>query len=123
MSELDYENEHTRAWREIATSYPEVEETPSCTKCAFKARNKGFLYVGADENTYNAMVKLGESLPAARALEAKDGERYRVGSTSWVTITFPHGEAPPEGLMERWIDESFRLQAPRKLLAALDERG
>jgi hypothetical protein len=42
-----------------------------------------------------------------------------VGSAGWVTIKLPADEMPPDGLIERWIDESFRLQAPKAVLGQL----
>jgi hypothetical protein len=40
-----------------------------------------------------------------------------------MTIVLDHKKSPPAGLFERWIDESYRLIAPKKLVAVLDENG
>lgn len=107
--------------RKIALGYPEVEEGTSCDKSAFKARNKTFLFLGTDGTSYNVMLKLKASLPEATRLSAESPEHYVVGVHGWVTITFQLDESPPPGLLEKWIDESFRLLAPKKLVAMLDE--
>jgi hypothetical protein len=115
-------NEFADAMRAFALLYPEVEEGASCTKKSFKARNKAFLYVGVADGSYNVMLKLRDSQGEASKLALKDG-RYKVGAQGWVTATFRHDEAPPSGLFEAWIDESYRLLVDKKLVATLPERG
>jgi hypothetical protein len=115
-------SEIMQALRRIALGYPEAQEGIACEgtpveKRTIKARNKAFLFLGVD----NAMVKLGESLAEATALATKERHHYKVGAHGWVTATFGD-EPPPPGLLERWIDESYRLLAPKQLLAALPER-
>jgi hypothetical protein len=44
---------------------------------------------------------------------------YGLGKSGWVTATFGPKEAPPLDLLEDWIDESYRAQAPKKLVATL----
>jgi hypothetical protein len=103
--------------------YPDVEEGVSCDKCAFKARNKAFLFVGQNENSYNVMLKLGDSLAEAGGLAAKEPDCYKVGGHGWVTLTLPNEQSPPQGLVERWVEESFRLLAPKQLVARLGDGG
>ena len=103
--------------------YPEVAEEIVCEKAAFKARGKGFLFLGSDDSFCNALLKLGASLPEAARLAAGMPSCYKVGGHNWVTATFRHDRAPPRGLMERWIDESYRLLAPKQLVALLPERA
>ena len=43
-----------------------------------------------------------------------------VGAAGWTTIKLPANKARPRGLFERWIEESYRLQAPKKLVSLLD---
>jgi hypothetical protein len=111
-----------QALRRIAMRFPETQEGVVCQKAAFKAGNKAFFFMGMDDTSYNTMVKLRESLPEATKLAAKDPERYGVGAHGWVSATFAHSESPAGGLFERWIEESYRLLVPKKLLALLPER-
>ena len=111
-----------QALRKIALRYPEAEEGTSCNKAAFKARNKAFLFVGMDDTSYNVMLKLCESLAEAKKLAGTQPDHYGVGGMDWVKVTFNHNESPPASLMEKWIDESYRLLAHKQLVALLPER-
>ena len=111
-----------QAVRKLALGYPEVEESIVCNKAAFKARNKGFVFLGMDDESYNVMLKLDASISEATRL-AKAESWCRVGANGWVTAVFGHKQAPPPGLLERWIDESYRLLAPKQLVAMLAEGG
>lgn len=107
--------------RALALSFPEVVEGDSCVKRSFKARKKGFLYLGENKDGYNVMVKLGPSIEEARDLASARPDTWSVGKGGWAILKFAPSERPPAGLLERWIDESYRLQAPKTLVAALDE--
>jgi predicted DNA-binding protein (MmcQ/YjbR family) len=115
-----FETEFVRSLRDLALSYPGVNEGDSCVNRAFKAGTKGFLYLGEKPDTYRVMVKLEKSLDDAIKLSERDPDHYAVGTTRWVTIVLPHGQQPPPGQLESWIDESYRLQAGKKLLARID---
>ena len=117
--QLDHANDTTRAWRELAMNLPEVVEGSTCVKASYKAGKKAFLYVGAKPDSYNAMVKLADSLPEAEALSEGDPEKYKVGKFGWVTMNFPADEEPPVGLLERWIVESYRLLVPKSIAKQL----
>ena len=116
-------SEPVQVLRKAAMGYPEAQEGIVCSKAAFKARNKAFLFLGTDDISYNILLKLRESLPEATELATAEPKRYGVGVHGWVSATFRRDESPPPGLLERWIDESYRLLAPRKLVALLPERG
>lgn len=105
--------------RALASKLPQVEEGTSCAKAAFKAGKKSFLFVGEADGTCEVMVKLAGSLKEAEHLAAKEPECYKVGVHGWVTCTFAPGRKLPKGLFERWVEESFRLVAPKRLVALL----
>ena len=107
------------SWRVIAMGYPETEATPSCNKTAFKARKKSFLFLGEEVDSYNVMVKLGDSRPEAEALAAESPEKVSVGP-HWITAEFTEDELLPSEMVQRWGDESFRLVAPKTLIKKLD---
>ena len=117
------ETKPMRALRRAALRYPEAEEGTSCNKSAFRARNKAFLFLGVDEGSYNVMLKLRESLAEASRLETKEPGRYAVGGGGWVKATFGRKESPPPGLLESWIDESYRLLVHKDLVALLKGNG
>ena len=45
---------------------------------------------------------------------------YGLGKSGWVTLNFPAEEKPPVDLLKRWILESYRAVAPKKLVAELE---
>jgi hypothetical protein len=108
---VEVEHRAIAALRRVAMRYPGVEEGGSCTRAAFRARGKGFLYLGSELDGYNALLKLRDSQPEAAALQAEQPGCYKVGTGGWVTLRFGPEDAPPRGLLERWIDESYRIQS------------
>lgn len=117
------DGETAQALRRAALRYPEVEEGIACKgtplECAtFKARNKAFLFVGAAE----AKVKLRESQAEATKLASEQPSRYKIGPQGWATVRFSDAEPPPLELPARWIDESYRAVADKRLVAMLPER-
>ncbi len=113
----------TDTLRRFAMRYPEVEETTSCNRAAFRARKKNFFFVGPAAGAYSAMFRLGPSIDEAVALSERDPDTYGVGKTGWVTVKFDPEVGPPIETLERWLDESFRVLMPKKLLATLPEQG
>lgn len=71
----------------------------------------------ADEFRYDVV----NDLRAYALTYPEVSERCGVGNTNWVTMIFAADERPPDGVVERWIDESLRLVAPRAVLARLDD--
>jgi hypothetical protein len=112
------------ALRTIALRYPEAEEGIACAGTAaerrtIKARNKAFVFLGRAD----IMVKLRGSLPEASALAAQDGNRCKAGANGWVKLTWSADAHAPVELLARWIDESYRLLAPKQLVALLPAGG
>jgi YjbR len=110
--------------RSIALRYPQTEEGIACKGTAvecttFKARSKAFLFVGAKE----IRLKLDASLAEATKLAAKEPERYKVGAHGWVAVSTGDRQFAPLNLLERWIDESYRLLVPKQLAVRLPERA
>ncbi len=113
----------TDALRKRALRYPEVEEAGVCVNAAFKARKKSFVFMGIKPGSYHVRLKLADGLAEASALAEEHPGSYDVGKMGWIKATFATDEAPPKGLLERWIDESYRLLVHKKLVAQLPERG
>jgi hypothetical protein len=100
------------ALRKQALRYADTEEGVACKgtpieKLTIKAGKKAFLFMG----TSNVILKLRESLATAASLAAKQPGRYKVGANGWVTITFGPQDAPPDDLLAKWVDESYRTLA------------
>jgi hypothetical protein len=107
-----------KALRKIALGLPETEAGIACkgtaVECAtVMVRNKAFLFLGKKE----IRLKLDESLDEAGKLAAEEPEVYKVGAKGWISITVAGIESAPAGVLDRWIGESYRLFAPKKLAA------
>lgn len=109
----------TSALRDHAMTFPEASEGPSCVNRAFKVRKKNFLFVGEkNDGSCKVMLKLGPSLDEAVQL-ARTDSRLDVGSSGWATIRFDPSNRPDVEQLEAWVDESFRLLAPKSLVDLL----
>lgn len=111
------------ALRAYALRYPEATSGVACAGTALEcptvaARGKAFLFLGPT----GLRVKVRESLDQATEFAAREPGRYTVGAHGWVQVV--PGEGPlPLDVLERWIDESYRLLVPKALVAMLPEKG
>ena len=121
MAADEFQTPIIRALRDHALSFPDVDEGDSCVKRVFRVKKKGFLYLGEKDTEYNVMVKLGDSFAEAEAMAA-DRDRWDAGKFGWVTLRFAPDEEAPQNLIEEWIDESYRAQAPHALIAELESQ-
>lgn len=101
-----------------ALSYPEAEEGLACPGTSLETptvqvRKKAFLFLAAD----HLRLKLREALPEAEQLAAAHPERCEVGRHGWVKLFL--SPTPDPALLERWLDDSYRALAPKKLVAQL----
>src|SRR6478609_10105670 len=108
------------ALRACAMIYPLTREDHPWGHSAFKVKDKVFLFLGLDDKGLSLSVKLPESRFEALELPFCEPTHYGMGKHGWVTAAFgPHAK-PPLDLIKKWIDESFRAVAPKKVLALLD---
>lgn len=108
--------------RRFAMRLPEAEEGTSCVNRAFRARGKAFAYLGMKADRYKLMVKLTASIPRAEALQKRRPDSYSVGKHGWTTVWLRHTEKAPKGLLEGWIEESYRVLAHPQLVELLPPR-
>ena len=101
-------------------SLPEVEEGLAFDKVAFKAGKKNFLFMSNDGDGYNVKLKLKDSLEEAQEQSSGHAGTIYVGSNGWVELEFPHGKSSPQSVLVPWIEESYRLLVPKKIVAKLD---
>lgn len=83
-------------------------------------KDKTFAYLSVDGEPFSISCKLPASSVMALTLPFTSPTEYGLGKSGWVTAKFDDGEAVPLELFKQWIDESYRAQAPRKLVAARD---
>ncbi|MGE3175580.1 MAG: MmcQ/YjbR family DNA-binding protein [Planctomycetota bacterium] len=84
-------------------------------------KDKTFAYLNLEGDPFHISVKLPQSNGIALSMPGVVPAAYGLGKSGWVTLSVEHGEAlPPVELMELWLDESYRAQAPKTLLRQLD---
>jgi predicted DNA-binding protein (MmcQ/YjbR family) len=84
--------------------------------------DKTFAYLSVAREPFGISCKLPESGLTALELPFATPTAYGLGKSGWVTAKLAPGETPPVALFKEWIDESYRAQAPKKLVATLGPR-
>ncbi|GEC03083.1 hypothetical protein SSP24_07380 [Streptomyces spinoverrucosus] len=112
--------------REFALGLPgAVEEFPWGESVA-KVNKKVFVFLGVDDGSYplGITVKLKDDTTHAHALTAPGAEPagYGLGRSGWVSIPMEPKDAPTAELLCDWVEESYRVIAPKRLIAELDGR-
>jgi predicted DNA-binding protein (MmcQ/YjbR family) len=110
------------ALRDFAMNYPEAHEDFPWGHRALKVRGKAFAFLGnasQGQTEMSVSLKLFASHESALLLPFVEPTGYGMGKSGWVTARFPPGEEPPLPLLLSWLDESYRLIAPKRLVALL----
>lgn len=106
-----------------ALAYPEAWEDFPWGEVAVKVRKKAFLFLGASDDRVSFTVKLRDHHTEALEAAFTEPSGYGLGRHGWVTGRIgPHDTVDPARL-RAWIDESYRLVAPKKLVKVLDAGG
>jgi len=108
------------ALRKHALSYPEAHEDFPWGERVVKVKGKVFLFLGKHEEKLGLSVKLPSSASFALGLPFASPTAYGLGKSGWVTARFARREKPPLELLMKWIDESYRAVAPKRLAATLE---
>jgi predicted DNA-binding protein (MmcQ/YjbR family) len=85
--------------------------------------DKTFAYLSLAGEPLTISCKLPRSADSALSLPFTTPAAYGLGKSGWVTATFPDDAPVPVELLQEWIDESYRAQAPKRLSAGLPARG
>ena len=109
--------------RELALSYPGAHEDFPWGERVVKVKSKVFVFLGHDGPDLSLSIKLPESGLLALSLPFVSPTGYGLGKSGWVTARFGPGEKAPVEVLGKWIDESYRAVAPKKLAAGLPVRG
>ena len=108
--------------RAFALSLPGAEEDFPWGERVAKVRGKVFVFLGRDGAEQPGMtVKLVESHGHALSVEGAERTGYGLGKAGWVNVPLAAEEATPD-LLRDWIEESYRIVAPKRLAAELDGR-
>ncbi|MEU0201063.1 MULTISPECIES: MmcQ/YjbR family DNA-binding protein [unclassified Streptomyces] len=100
-----------------------VEEFPWGESVA-KVNKKVFVFLGVQDGSYplGVTVKLTDETAHAHALACPGAEPagYGLGKAGWVSIPLEQPGAPAAEVLCDWVEESYRVIAPKRLTAELD---
>jgi hypothetical protein len=65
-------------------------------------------------------VKLSESHEAAVGVPSVSPTGYGLGKAGWVSLSFGGAGVPGVGVLTDWVEESYRMVAPKRLIKELD---
>jgi hypothetical protein len=82
-------------------------------------KDKTFAYLSLPGEPLSISCKLPQSNAIALGLPFARPAEYGLGKSGWVAASFERGERPPVEMLKAWIDESYRAQAPKKLVAMI----
>ncbi|MFF5367362.1 MmcQ/YjbR family DNA-binding protein [Streptomyces sp. NPDC013187] len=110
--------------RAFALGLPDaVEEFPWGESVA-KVNKKVFVFLGVEDGSYplGVTVKLTDETAHAHALACPGAEPagYGLGKAGWVYIPLEQQGAPAAEVLCDWVEESYRVIAPKRLIVELD---
>lgn len=107
----------------FALSLPEASEDFPWGERVAKVNGKIFVFLGHDQAAGPAgmSVKLVESHGHALAVEGVKPTGYGLGRAGWVNVPLA-AEGVTVDLLRDWIEESYRVIAPKRLVTELDRR-
>lgn len=104
--------------RAFGLTYPETGlKSPWPGHADLAVRDKTFAYLSVAGDPFSLSCKLPFSGDEAREMPFVTPTGYGLGKSGWVTASWPDEVADPLALFRAWIDESYRAQAPKKLIA------
>jgi hypothetical protein len=109
--------------RDFGLGYPGAHlKSPWPGHLDLAVKDKTFAYLSIEGEPFGISCKLPQSNAVALMLPFTEPTGYGLGKSGWVSAKFPPGKKPPIDLLKAWIDESYRAQAPKKLVASLAEK-
>ncbi|MFF5955459.1 MmcQ/YjbR family DNA-binding protein [Streptomyces luteogriseus] len=110
--------------RVFALGLPDaVEEFPWGESVA-KVNKKVFVFLGVQDGSYplGVTVKLKDETAHAHALACPGAEPagYGLGKAGWVSVPLEQQGAPAAEVLCDWVEESYRVIAPKRLIVELD---
>jgi predicted DNA-binding protein (MmcQ/YjbR family) len=110
--------------REFGLRYPGAHtKSPWPGHLDLAVNDKTFAYLSIAGEPPKISCKLPRSADAALGLPFTTPTAYGLGKSGWVTATFPDDASVPVEMLEEWIDESYRAQAPKRLSAKAPAHG
>ena len=82
-------------------------------------KDKTFAYMSLEGEPLSVGCKLPRSAHVALMLPFVKPMAYGLGKSGWVSATPPEDQPVPIDMFKEWLDESYRAQAPKKLVAQI----
>ena len=112
--------------REFALGLPGAAEEFPWGESVAKVNKKVFVFLGVADGSYplGVTVKLKDEVAHAHALSSPGAEPagYGLGKAGWVRVPLEEKGAPAAELLCDWVEESYRVIAPKRLIAELENR-
>ena len=109
--------------RDFSLGLPEAYEDFPWGERVTKVNKKVFVFLGMDDgDSPGCSLKLNESHAQAMAVPGAEPTGYGLGKAGWVSLPL-HGDIPPVDVLLDWVEESYRMVAPKRLIAQLDATG
>jgi len=86
-------------------------------------KDKTFAYLPPNGKPFSLSVKLPYTGYEALQLPFAQPTGYGLGKSGWVSFTPSEDDIPDFEQLRGWVEESYRAQAPRKMVKELDERA
>ncbi len=102
---------------------PEAVEEHPWGHSALKVRGKTFVFLNLDPDRLSLSVKLPVSRDFALIFDWAEPTGYGLGRSGWVTGAFGPDDDIDLDLLKRWLIESYRAVAPKKLAALLPDES
>ena len=103
----------------------EIDHPWGDTVVKTNGKKKIFVFLGSGHDdptvTHRISVKLVESHEQALQVPAATPTGYGLGRAGWVSVPLT-ADAPPVGVLEDWVEESYRQVALKRLVKELDGR-
>jgi predicted DNA-binding protein (MmcQ/YjbR family) len=107
--------------REFGLAYPGAHtKSPWPGHLDLAVNDKTFAYLSIEGEPFSISCKLPQSCDVALMLPFCKPTAYGLGKSGWVSAQFPEKKVPSVEMLKQWIDESYRAQAPKKLVKQLD---
>jgi predicted DNA-binding protein (MmcQ/YjbR family) len=104
--------------RDFALSFPGAIEDHPWGEDVAKVNGRIFVFLGSSTSR-SMTVKLDESHGHALAIDGAEPTGYGLGKSGWVTVPL-RAPGVSLGLLRDLVEESYRIVAPKRLVADLD---
>jgi predicted DNA-binding protein (MmcQ/YjbR family) len=110
--------------RALGLSWPGVTlKSPWPGHLDLAVNDKTFAYLSLEGEPFGISCRLPHTAVDALLLPHTAPAAYGLGKWGWVQLKVPKGEEIPRARVLAWLDESYRTQAPKKLVKQRDAAG